>query len=249
MAEKVRTSKKLRGIWLKNVGQTPPIKTVKECACFLQNQLKDYAPTGDNADILGWLEKTHMAAIPIARAITIEKERLDNKLPDSGISDAELKRLQRDSMLELIQHANAMIALINTGSLSLKITAHLETTALYVTQSNTAGRKTIEQPLTRRLNQFVKELKENLPVEEEIARTKKSGTSRGREMAIWSVVDAWHDITGKPPEKLKRDKLNETYGGFHNFLRSALMLFPYTNPGIEGAINIANDYWKYKNKQ
>lgn len=247
MAEKVKTSKKLRGIWLKNAGGTPPIKTVKECAIFLQNQLEDYATTGDNADILGWLEKTHMAAIPIARAITIEKERLDNKLPDSGISDAELKRLQRDSMLELIQHANAMIALINTGSLSLKITSHRETTALYVTESNTAGSKTIEQPLTRRLNKFVKELKENLPAEEEIARSRKSGTSIGREMAIQSIVEAWYDITEKPPERLKRNTEQELYGEFHDFLKSALQLFPYKNASTEGAIKIANDYWKSRN--
>lgn len=216
---------------------------------FLREHFVSYCQdNGSQEEFLAWLECIHMAARPLARAIISEKVRLDSGLPDSELQFEHIALYNQNKMLQLIKHANATKEILESG-LPCCITAHNATNIYHRTEAGTVKHLMREPTLVQRLAALVDQLEANTAKEIKTPKGKR-GYKPYRKDILLSLTMAWHEITGKPPEKLKRDRTAEgdpIYGDFYEFMEAArrfiggLINFDFD---VGEAIKDTNAYWR-----
>lgn len=223
---------------------------LKKCIDFLNTKLEKYISPRDESfndekEIIARLEIVEKAARRIACAITAESMRRENELPDNEISFDAIQSFHIETMRKLKKHAKAIVDILREGNLPFPVSAATsETTKLYCTSIGTVGQKVMEKSLVTRLNDFIKSLDEHLPKKKNTPTKIKKGKAIYRLKAIYALTDAWIDITGNPPERLKRNKRGECYGEFFDFMKEGLLPLFRRTINTEKAVKEAHDYYK-----
>jgi hypothetical protein len=219
---------------------------------FLNISLKKYIFPLANEKILSddkiiaRLEILEKAARRIAYVVIADRIRRNEKLPDADTSFDEIKSHKIVQMLKLKEYAKNMLEILNSLTLPAPICAVTDAiTTLYRTPIGTVSSKLIKESLASRLTCLIAALDKHTPAKIILTKNKK-GKAPFRLDMIYALTDAWCDLTRKPPEKLKRNRITgKLYGEFYDFMQNGLKLFG-RSINTEEALKDARKYYMEK---
>lgn len=217
---------------------------------FLRTTLSDYLfPEGAvmfDDEVISVHVRLEEAARRIAIAITLLIRLRQAGLSDGEIYHAHIVEHKHKAMKKLHANAKEMVAILrNTDGFPREITSITNSANVYhKTESGRVKSLGSIESLGDRLEKLVSAIaKLSAPA---AGRTSaKRGKSPARQQVIHALTDAWCELSGRPPGKIKRRKTGECYGAFFEFMKAGIKLTGRSFD-VEDAIKEANKYYRGK---